>query len=487
MRTAAKLVSESVATPTALRTLFLFEALPEEHLLALATEGALVDYDAGVLFCEGDPARYFFVLVDGELIMSKGAAGRDVETGRTRHRGAYCGAVAAFIDNPPPGYTFTVRTARPTTFVRICAEFFGQFVRAHYPMAMHLLQGVIVDHEGVHQIIDQQHRIQAVGTLTAGLMHGLNNPAAAIARIADELHTRHGEDRVARLHAELGPAAITLVDRLRCEARAAAVNATRASSLVQAEREDAICDWLDDHDVRSSWTVAPILAAAQLGTGWLDHTAAALHIIGAADQLAVAIWAVAAEVDTSLLIDELAHASAAVSTLVSSAQQYSQLDSSPLVVADVHDLLDSTLTVMSAVIDDAIAVHRDYETGLPALTCYASELNQAWTNIVTNAVDAIRATDSGCGDITVRTNLADTAVIRVEICDTGVGIPADIRDRVFLPFFTTKPVGMGVGMGLDLAWRTIVGRHHGSLGVASVPRDTRFTACLPARGAELHR
>jgi hypothetical protein len=145
-----ELVSESVATPTALRTLFLFEALPEEHLLALATEGALVDYDAGVLFCEGDPARYFFVLVDGELIMSKWAAGRDVETGRTRHRSAYGGAVAAFIDNPPPGYTFTVRTARPTTFVRIGAEFFGQFVRAHNPMAMHLLQGVIVDHEGVH-------------------------------------------------------------------------------------------------------------------------------------------------------------------------------------------------------------------------------------------------------------------------------------------------------------------------------------------------
>jgi nitrogen-specific signal transduction histidine kinase len=136
---------------------------------------------------------------------------------------------------------------------------------------------------------------------------------------------------------------------------------------------------------------------------------------------------------------------------------------------------------MSAVIDDAITVHRDYETGLPALTCYASELNQAWTNIVTNAVDAIRATDSGCGDITVRTNLADTAVIRVEICDTGVGIPADIRDRVFLPFFTTKPVGMGVGMGLDLAWRTIVGRHHGSLGVASVPRDTRRRVPAGAR------
>jgi len=107
-----------------------------------------------------------------------------------------------------------------------------------------------------------------------------------------------------------------------------------------------------------------------------------------------------------------------------------------------------------------------------------------WTNILHNAVDAIRARNSGEGEITVRTALVDRDVIRVQICDNGIGISSDVRERVFLPFFTTKPVGEGIGMGLDLAWRVIVGKHRGSLGVTSVPGDTRFTACLPIRGAE---
>jgi signal transduction histidine kinase len=483
MQRAAALISQSVVSPMALRTLFLFEALSNDQLLTLAADSVLVDYGVGVMFREGEPARYFYVLVDGELILSKRVGSRDIETGRTTHRGTYCGATAAFIGNPPPGYTFTVRTARLSTFVRIDADLFGEFVRINYPMAVHLLQGVIVDHEGVHQIIDQQHRIQAVSTLTAGLMHGLNNPAAAITRIADELGVRHHDDSISRIRATLTPTAAAVVDRLRCEARNAVEHAVNATPLIQAEREDAIGEWLDHHDVDRSWILAPALATAGLDVAWLDHTVTVLRGVDAYGHLSPAISAVAVEIETALLIDELAQASVAVSTLVASAQQYSQLDSTPLTVADVHDLLDSTLIMMSAVIDDGVGVRRDYARGLPELTCYASELNQAWTNIIDNAIAAIRATETGRGEITVHTALADAGVIRVQICDTGIGIPADVRDRIFLPFFTTKPVGMGIGMGLDLAWRTIVGRHHGSLGAASVPGDTRITACLPVHPA----
>ncbi|BBY46667.1 hypothetical protein MARA_00970 (plasmid) [Mycolicibacterium arabiense] len=134
---------------------------------------------------------------------------------------------------------------------------------------------------------------------------------------------------------------------------------------------------------------------------------------------------------------------------------------------------------MSAATGGSIVVRRDYAADIPPMLCYAGELNQAWTNLVDNAIDAIRATPTGTGVITVRTALVDPAIVRVEIEDTGVGIDAAIRERVFLPFFTTKPVGEGVGMGLDLAWRTIVGLHGGTLGVQSRPGDTRFTACLP--------
>jgi signal transduction histidine kinase len=483
MQRAAAMISQSIVSSMALRSLFLFAELSDDQLLTLAADSVLVDYGVGVMFREGDAARYFYVLVDGELILSKRAGSRDVETGRTTHRGTYCGATAAFIGIPPRGYTFTVRTARPSRFVRIDAELFGQFVRTNYPMAVHLLQGVIVDHEGVHQIIDEQHRIQAVGTLTAGLMHGLNNPAAAITRIADELRTRRRDDSIDRSRAALTPTAASVVDRLRCEARNAVDHAVNATPLIQAEREDAVGEWLDHHGVDRSWILAPALATVGLDVAWLDHTAAVLRGVDAYGQLSLAISAVAGEIETAMLIDELAQASVAVSTLVASAQQYSQLDSTPLTVADVHDLLDSTLVMMSAVLDDAISVRRDYARDLPVLTCYASELNQAWTNIIDNAIAAIRETETGRGEITVHTALADAGVIRVQICDTGIGIPTDIRDRIFLPFFTTKPVGMGIGMGLDLAWRTIVGRHHGSLGVVSVPGDTRITACLPVHGA----
>jgi signal transduction histidine kinase len=167
---------------------------------------------------------------------------------------------------------------------------------------------------------------------------------------------------------------------------------------------------------------------------------------------------------------------------VESARQYSQMDSSPLVVADVNELLESTLAVMSAALDaKGISVYRDYAPELPALLCYAGELNQAWTNILNNAVYAIGAAREDEGLITVRTELIDDRIIQVDLCDNGIGIPADVRDRIFLPFFTTKPVGAGAGMGLDLAWRVVVGKHGGMLSASPIAGGTKLTACLPVQ------
>jgi signal transduction histidine kinase len=364
------------------------------------------------------------------------------------------------------------------------AGFFGQFVRARYPMAVHLLQGLIIDHESVHQIVDQQHRIQAAGTLTAGLMHGLNNPVAAISRIAGQLRTRHSASRHNVIHRRLSPGGAAVYDILRCESIAALQTAVGRSALQLADLEDQIDDWLTQRGVDESWKIAPVLAAGGLDVNWLQHAATALDQVDASCDMPAVVAAGADGMETLLLIDELAGASTEVSTLVASARQYSQLDSSPLVQSDIHDLLDSSPTVMSAAMDTGITVRREYAHGLPSLVCYAGELNQAWTNILDNAVDAIQATATGEGVITVRTTLADEGVIGIQICDNGIGIPTGIRDRIFLPFFTTKPVGGGIGMGLDLAWRVIVGMHRGTLRVASDPGDTRLSACLPIHGAE---
>jgi signal transduction histidine kinase len=479
----AEVVREFPADPMLLRSLFLFEGLPQLQLESLAANCVLADYTAGILFAEGDAAQHFFVLVDGELSVCKRAGERDVETGRTTHRGAYCGATAAFIEVPPDAYTFSVRTTAPTQVVRIGADFFGHFVRVHYPMAVHLLQGMIVDHEGVHQIIDQQHRIEAVGTLTAGLMHGLNNPVGAIARAASQLRTKHVGVGHRPVYGRLSAQSAAVYEMLRCEATAATSTPVRDSALQATDREEEIDGWLVEHKVGQRWDIAPVLAAAGLDVNWLRRAAVALDRVSASQEVPVVVAAVAESVETLLLIEELSGASAEVSALVASAQRYSQLDSGPLVVSDVHDLLDSTLTVLSAAMD-GIAVRTDYAPGLPSLVCYAGELNQSWTNILDNAIDAIRAADPAQGEITVRTALVDESVIRVQFCDNGIGIAPEILDRVFLPFFTTKPVGDGVGMGLDLAWRTIVGRHGGTLSAYSAPGETRLTACLPIRGAE---
>lgn len=486
---AAQIKSELALDPTALRELFLFEALPAEHLESLAARGKLVDYGPGLLVAEGEPARYFFVLVEGELSLSKRTGARDVETIRTSHRGAYCGATASFIENPPHAYAFSVRATKPTRMVRLDGEHLGGFIRTQYPMAVHLLQGLLVDHEGVHQIIDQQLRIQAAGTLTAGLMHGLNNPAGAIARIAAQLRARHQSDTHDRAYRHLSATSTAAYHEFTAEVESAlpTAKAPAISALQHIHREEEVDEWLTGQGIERSWEIAPILAAAGLSPTWLQGVAERLELADAADDLEIVVSAVSERVDTLLLLNELATASAEVSAIVAAAQEYSQLDVSPLTQRDVNDLLDSTLTVMSAAIEDSIVVRREYAGNLPPLLCYASELNQAWTNIIVNAVDAIRATDAASGTISVYTSLVDHDLIRIEIRDTGTGIEAGILDRVFLPFFTTKPVGHGIGMGLDLAWRTIVGLHHGSLSVTSCPGDTRFIVCLPTNGGQTAR
>ncbi|BBY46817.1 histidine kinase (plasmid) [Mycolicibacterium arabiense] len=464
-----------------LRGLFLFEALPGEHLESLAANSALVDYDAGLLFGEGEPARFFYVLVDGELSLSKRAGDRDVETTRTSHRGAYCGATASFIENPPEAYGFSARTVGSTRMIRIGAEYLGRFIRTHYPMAVHLLQGMHVDHEGVHQIVDQQRRIQAAGTLTAGLMHGLNNPAAAIARIASHLNTIHHRDLQVSTYGRLSPAAAAVYATFRSDASRAvqAEQISPASALERIQREERIDEWLTAHGIEQSWVKAPTLAAGGISVSWLQVVADTLDCTDSLSELDAVLSAVADRLDTLLLVKELAAASAEVSALVASARTYSQVDSSPLRQCELNELLDSTLTVMASVVGDGIDIRRDYAANLPPLRCYAAELNQAYNNIIQNAVEAIKATDERTGTITVRTSLFDPGIVRVDIIDTGAGIDAAIHDRIFLPFFTTKPVGQGIGMGLDLAWRTIVGMHRGSLSVASQPGNTQITACLP--------
>jgi signal transduction histidine kinase len=171
---------------------------------------------------------------------------------------------------------------------------------------------------------------------------------------------------------------------------------------------------------------------------------------------------------------DITDAVARISVLVGAAREYSQLDRAPYQVADVHELLESTLVMLGGTIGAGITVVRNYGRSLPSIPCYPAELNQVWTNLIDNAVAAM----SGNGTLTITTS-ADQGSELVEIADTGPGIPAENLERIFEPFFTTKPVGQGTGLGLDICWRIVVTRHHGDLRVQSRPGATRFTVQLP--------
>jgi signal transduction histidine kinase len=247
------------------------------------------------------------------------------------------------------------------------------------------------------------------------------------------------------------------------------------SAIEASDREDAIADWLDDHGISGGWELAPVFVQAGLDIAWLDQVEATVG----EQTLEGALRWLNYTVDTELLMNEIEEAATRISALVGKAKQYSQLDRAPYQVVNVHDLLDSTLLMLSAKIPSGITVVKDYDPAVPAIPVYAAELNQVWTNLIDNAASAM----NGTGTLTVRTGL-DRDHVLVEIGDTGPGVPAEIRDRIFEPFFTTKPVGEGTGLGLDISWRIVVNKHHGDIGVQSAPGDTRFRVRLPVTGPE---
>jgi signal transduction histidine kinase len=208
---------------------------------------------------------------------------------------------------------------------------------------------------------------------------------------------------------------------------------------------------------------------------WLDHVEATVD----PSTLEGALRWLNYTVDTELLMNEIEDSTTRVSTLVGAAKQYSQLDRAPFQVVDVHELLDSTLMMLSGKFPPGISVVKDYDRSLPRIPAYAGELNQVWTNLIDNAVSAMGSS----GVLTVRTG-RDRDFVFVEFGDTGPGVPPEIRDRIFEPFFTTKPVGEGTGLGLDISWRIVVNKHHGDIVLESVPGDTRFRVRLPVTARE---
>jgi signal transduction histidine kinase len=473
-----------------LRRLFLFEKLSDDQLDWLCREGRVIVAEPGPVYTEGDPAAAFYILLSGELVLSRRIGADEVEVVRSSSPGVYSGAFFAYFgDRVPQIYNNSMRATERSRFFVLDAPRFAQLMTDWFPMAVHLLEGLFFGIRNTQEAIGQRERLLALGALSAGLTHELNNPAAAAVRATAGLR-----EHVVALRRKLpaiasgrhNAAILDLLVNIVDDAAERVANAPSLGPLEASDLEDAVTDWLDEHDVANSWQLAPAFVQAGIGPEKLDRIASAVNDVGAggaannasaADgeaELAGALHWLADTIETEQLLTEITDSLARISSLVGAAKQYSQLDRAPYQVVDIHELLDSTLAMLGAKIGDGVTVVRDYARDLPRVPAFPAELNQVWTNLIDNAVSAM----DGSGTLTVRTAL-DHDRLLVEFGDTGPGVPLDIQDRIFEPFFTTKPVGQGTGLGLDISYRIVVGRHHGDLRVESVPGDTRFRVWLP--------
>ncbi|GAA2595666.1 ATP-binding protein [Actinomadura fulvescens] len=463
-------------TPEDLRPLFLFERLDDEQLAWLCEYGSVRSYGENEIVCaQGEPAEFFFVLLDGEIALSQLIHEHQAELTRGSNPGVYGGAVMAYLDDRiEQKYAHTLRATAPTRMFALPARKFGKAVREWFPMATHLLEGIFFGMNNARRIIDQRERLTALGTITAGLTHELNNPAAAASRASAELG-----DRLVSAHKRLAELASAGVD---CERLGKLVHLREHLSEPQArprtpmeisDAEDELGDWLEDHAVEGAWELAPGLVAAGLGVADAEEVAA----VAGDRQLPAAMRWLAEVIEVGQLQAEISDATGRITTLLDSARQYSQLDRAPYQRVDLRHLLDSTLTMLKRKIGN-VRVVTSYDPGLPEVPVYAAELNQVWTNLIVNALYAM----NGEGTLTITTARENDHAL-VEVADTGVGITEEHLPRIFTPFFTTKPVGQGTGLGLDISWRIVVDRHNGDIRVESRPGETRFEVLLPLTDA----
>ena len=297
--------------PDELRTLFLFEALTDEQLTILCDNGHIQAFEPGPIIAEGDPATCLYVLLDGELVMSKRSGGVDIETTRTSQRGVYCGAWSAYIPGAESNYAASVRVTKPSRFFVLDASAFSRFMQAEFPMAVHLLEGHLVGGMRQRQIIGQREKLLALGQLSAGLTHQLNNPAAATARAVADLREKVAgmRHKLAMLaDGKFSPEALRVLVSIQEEVaeQVAKSKSVELTALETSDREDQIGDWLEDRDIIGAWEYAPTFVDAGLDIDWLERVSASVDEVDATASLQGAIGWLRYTIETELLMNQIA-------------------------------------------------------------------------------------------------------------------------------------------------------------------------------------
>ncbi len=449
------------------RKLPLFSSLSSDQLGCL-DGGEIIRFATGdLLASEGDPAEYFIVNMEGSIRLHRVYDSQDVLMG-VSSPGSFMGELPILLDSP---WMATARAACPVTVFRLGKDDFWRMMSECHSVAREVLRAASTRLRNMEGYSQKREKLASLGTMAAGLAHELNNPAAAAQRAAAHLNRSVEEiqGHVCQLSQILdhdqwqdllnaGFAAIDLAGKVG-----------PMSSVIRSDCEECLSEWLEKRGIADGWKLAPTFVAAGLDYTWLG---ALLDKLPKPSESHALAW-LESRLALKSLLGEIEQSTSRIAELVKAVKSYSHMDESPNQEVNIQDGIESTLTILRHKLKN-VTIERDYAPSLPKILAYGSELNQVWTNLIDNAIDAVKAT----GKISIKTCFDGTHII-VEIADNGPGIPKSVQARMFEPFFTTKGVGSGTGLGLVISNRIVADRHGGEIEFQSQPGETRFKISIP--------
>jgi len=453
-----------------LRKIPLFAGLSDEDLHQMCQSIEEVHLPAGeMLFSEGSSGQKAYVIQEGTLEVLKASSGRDVLLA-VRGPGEVIGEIALLESSPRMA---GVRARTDSILYAIQKEDLDRLLATSVSAANALFGTILKRWRSTEAKLRQSEKMAQLGTLTAGVAHELNNPAAAAWRGASQLQeclATMEEAQMGLSRASLDPVQLEFLQSLAERARLHAPKPAMLDAVARSDRQYELETWLEEQGVEEAWELAPTLVD-------LDYDESSLAELLARfdhEQLGLVIRWLYATYTVYNLLSEIMQAAGRISEIVKALKSYAYLDQAPIQNVDIHEGMDSTLLILRNKLKAGIRVVREYSPGLPKIHGYGSELNQVWTNLIDNAIDAL----DGQGQITLRTRQEGDWVV-VEVEDNGPGISPDILPRIFDPFFTTKPPGKGTGLGLDISFNIVVNKHRGDIRVTSHPGQTNFQVWLP--------
>ncbi|MGF6369018.1 signal transduction histidine kinase [Paraburkholderia sp. RAU6.4a] len=441
-----------------------------EHVIEVRTRAE------DLIVREGEKRTVFSVVLEGEFAARKFSGSQQIPTSRFVAP-SFFGAVSLLSGAPPAG---SIRAISDGRLVDVPEQVFRKLLVVSETFSLLIFRSTADRLAKRDATMGNQQKLAALGRLAAGLAHELNNPAAALVRTADcavaaleMLMSAEVEVRRSAIPADV----MDLIDGLgkRAAATRGGPWSVGLNTLTQSAAENALAGWLALRQLAKPWLHAPCLVSAGITQKDLVPLADRLVV----EQFAAGIHWLVATLEMYSLMEETRRGSSRISEIIRAMKSYSHMDQAPQQEVDVHEGIEDTLVIMRHRLGQGIVVRREYDRSLPHLTVYGSELNQVWTNLIDNAIDAMK----GGGELIVRTRRELEEAV-VEFTDNGCGIPDEVMPHLFEPFYSTKSPGEGTGLGLDISYQTVVNRHQGTIHVASRPGQTTFQVRLPLRARE---